>query len=105
MSNHNNLKDSLEEELEEVNFNELISSEFRNKKLKLYVVRTIIAIILYSIFWKYEMVRWSLWFYIPLNLFGLALLFLSPYFLKRKIEKTRKLVRDADELIEKSEEE
>lgn len=100
-----NLDNNLTEELEEVNYSQFISSDFRNKKLRSYAIRTIIAIILYSVFWKHEMVRWSLWFYVPLNLSGLTLLLLSPYFLKRKIEKTRKLVRETDELIKNSEEE
>ena len=100
-----NLEDNLDQELERSNINEIFSSKYRNKKLFLYIIRTSIAIILYVYFWNYEYVRFSLWIYIPLNLIGLSILLFTPYFLKRKIERTRKLLGETDDFVSKLEEE
>ena len=94
-----NLEDNLDQELERSNINEIFSSKYRNKKLFLYIIRTSIAIILYVYFWNYEYVRFSLWIYIPLNLIGLSILLFTPYFLKRKIERTRKLLGETDDFV------
>ncbi|MEM6721165.1 MAG: hypothetical protein AAF611_17680 [Bacteroidota bacterium] len=49
----------------------ILSPAFKRKKIILWFIRTVIAAILFIIFWEYTWVRWALVFYIPLNLFGL----------------------------------
>jgi hypothetical protein len=53
----------------------MLSGKFRQKKLILWFVRTLLAALLFVVFWEYSWVRWALGFYIPLNLFGLYAIF------------------------------
>lgn len=84
-----NLHESLQKELESIDSETLLSPAYQKKKLKIWAIRTVIAIVLYAIFWKYDWVRKTVWFYIPLNLFGLSMIFLAPYLLKKKIADAR----------------
>ena len=78
------------EELEEIKNNEVFDAKYRKRKAINWLIRTIIAIVLYVVFWDNEWVRWSLWIYVPLNLFGLVTLFIVPYLLKKRTRKPRK---------------
>ncbi len=82
------------EELKDIANNEIFDAGFRRKKMISWLIRTIIAIVLYIIFWDYEWVRWSLWIYVPLNLFGLVMLFIVPRYLKKKHEKLEKKMNE-----------
>ena len=81
----NNWKKGLEQEIKTLEASEVFSPAFRKKKMIAYIVRTILAIGLFYYFWDSEWARWLLWFYIPLNLFGLGLIVLTPHFLNKKI--------------------
>ncbi len=80
--------------MEEIKENEIFDSKYRRKKAINWLIRTVIAIILYIIFWDYDWVRWSLCIYIPLNLLGFIIIFAIPYYLKRKQEKLEKRLNE-----------
>lgn len=86
------LKDSFEQELEKIKSNTVLSEDYRRKKFVLWSVRTILAILLYAVFWKYTWVRWSLIAYIPLNLLGLFSIYGVRYLLNKKIAQTRERI-------------
>lgn len=74
-------------ELEQLKGAEILTPEYKRKKMILYGIRTSIAAILYVVFWKHEWVRWTLLLYIPLNLFGLWMILYGTKKLKQKQEK------------------
>ncbi len=88
--------DSLEEELKNIESEDIFSPFYRRKKLIRYGIRTLIALIIYLVFWENDWVRWSLWVYIPLNLLGLGAIFLGPYLAQRKLEKVRHKLKEAE---------
>lgn len=100
-----NLKQQFEDELEKAQQNTVLSSEYRRKKLIMYVIRTIIAIVLFYIFWDHQWVKWMLYIYIPLNLIFLVSIFVMPYFLKRKIKSTQQIIDEVDHFDQDLEEE
>lgn len=81
--------EDLKKELEQLSKRPIFTKEFRNKKLIIYLVRTIIAaIIIYSL-WDYKWVKWVLYLYVPLNLFSLISIFGWNFFLNKKIKKSQ----------------
>lgn len=86
------MKESFERELEELQKNTVLSPDYRRKGLIKYGIRTSIAIVLYILFWKYDWVRWSLYFYVPLNLLGLFIILGSGAVLQRKIDRVREKI-------------
>jgi len=85
----NNLSEEFEKELLKYRDNGILSAEYRKKKLIIYIVRTVIAIILFALFWKYHWTKWLLIIYVPINLFSLASIFGYKFFLKRKIDRVK----------------
>lgn len=53
------------------------------------VIREMLTVALYIIFWKYAWVRWSLWVVVPLVLLNLLILSALTWGLLRKIEKLK----------------
>jgi len=98
-------KQQFEDELKKAQENTVLSPEYRRKKLIMYAIRTLIAIILFYVFWEYKWVKWLLYIYVPLNLIFLFSIFGMPYFLNKKMEKTRKQIDELDELLDQSEKE
>nr|WP_321234708.1 hypothetical protein [uncultured Psychroserpens sp.] len=98
-------KQQFEDELKTARENTVLSPEYRRKKLIMYVIRTIIAIVLFYIFWEHQWVKWLLYVYIPLNLIFLVSIFGMPYFLNKKINKTKEQIDELDDLSEDWEEE
>lgn len=98
-------KTHFNDELKKAQKNTLLSPEYKRKKFIIYIIRTLIAIVLFYIFWEHQWVKWILYIYIPINLIYLMSLFVMPYFLKRKINKTQEQIDEMDELIKASEEE
>jgi|JFJP01.2.fsa_nt_gi hypothetical protein len=99
MVNNETLGESFKRELEEATTNTILDPAYRKKKLILWIVRTTISVILYIIFWKYNWVKWSLLFTIPLSLFSLFTIIGSPYLLKRKKERTKKKIEETEKLM------
>ena len=56
----NNLRKEFEDALNKASADELISPEYRKKRLIKYIVRTSLAILIYFTFWEYNWVRWTL---------------------------------------------
>lgn len=81
--------------MEEFKKSEILSSEYRRKKIITWFIRTTIAVVLAIIFWEYTWVQWALYIYIPLNIIVLIMILLVPYFLRKKQEK---LEKNLDEL-------
>lgn len=90
------LKKQFEDELAALPASEILSPEYRKKRLVIYLIRTGIAVVLYFFFWKYQWVRWSLVVYVPLNLFSLVSIFGWSYFLNKKIERTKRKLEEAE---------
>ena len=68
-------KVDLKQEIDDFSKEHRLSSSYRKRKLIAWCVRTILSVILYVIFWKYEWVKWTLVLYIPLTLFNLVMIF------------------------------
>ena len=88
----NYLNDEFEKELEKLKSEIIFSSDYRKKKTIVWAVRTLFAIILYFIFWKYKWVRLSLFIYVPLNVFGLLSIYGWNYFLNKKLSKIKQKI-------------
>ena len=82
-------KNRLRQEIEDLSQKERLSADYRKKKLIIWFVRTILSVILYILFWKYEWVRWTLVLYIPLSLFNLVMLLQYNKMLDKKLDKIR----------------
>ncbi len=91
----NTVRESLERELKEIEASEMLTPAYKRKKLIAYAIRTTIAAIIYIYFWEYIWLRWTLLFYVPLNLVGLGLILGAEHFVHKKLENTR---RKIDEL-------
>lgn len=93
------LKTAFEEELKAIENNPILSAKFRRQKTIMWTIRTLIAIILYFIFWKHQWVRWTLIAYIPLNLLSLFSIYGTNAILKKKIAKTKAKVEAMEATI------
>ena len=76
---------------------EILNPEYRKKKLIFWTIRAVFSIVLYIIFWKYVWVRYTLFLTVPVSLFSLYSITLMPYFLNKKIEKTRQEIDKIEE--------
>lgn len=94
-----NPAEELSKELNEIKSDNLFSTAYRKKKLVIWTVRTLLAVVLYVVFWKHEWVRWSLFLYVPLNAFGLLSIFGTSYFLNKKMERTSRKIEELNKTI------
>ena len=76
-------------ELEETNQYQILDHQYRKKRLTRWIMRTFLAAIIYGIFWQNLWIRWSPWIDAPMNLLGLIIIFVVPFFLKKKQEKIK----------------
>ena len=81
-----NYKQSIKEEIDDLSNQHRLSYSYKKKKLIIWTVRTVLSVVLYVIFWKYEWVRWTLILYIPLSLFNLLMIFGFNFILDRKVK-------------------
>jgi len=100
MQEQENTKEIFDKELEKLKPNTVLSPEYRRKKAILWAIRTTLAVGLIILLWEYKWVRWSLVFYVPLNLFSLVSIFGWNIFLKKKIERTNKTIEEAEKMID-----
>ena len=89
MEEMENYKKNLLKEIDDLSDQERLSSAYRKRKLIIWTVRTILSVVLYIIFWKYEWVRWTLILYVPLALFNLVIILVFNYMLDKKLNKIR----------------
>lgn len=99
MENQETFSESFEKELEAISSNAILDPVYRKKKLILWSIRAVIAIILYIIFWKHNWIKWSLIVTVPISLFSLFTIIGSPYFLKKKIEKAKRKIEEVEKII------
>lgn len=99
------LKEAFENELENIKSETVLSPAYRRKKTIIWAIRTLIAIVLFVIFWKHTWVRWFLIAYIPLNLFSLFSIYGSKALMNKKIEKTRRKIEEAEQLMDEQDHE
>ncbi|MEP0386695.1 hypothetical protein [Dokdonia sp.] len=99
------LKDAFEKELESIQSETVLSPQYRRRKTIIWAIRTLIAIALFIIFWKHTWVRWALIAYIPLNVFSLFSIYGSKALLDKKINKTRRAIEEAEQIIKEDDEE
>ena len=84
----NNINTEIDKDIE--NAVEIIDPKFKKKKLIFWAIRNIISAILYYIFWENYWVRMSLYATIPISIFSLLMIFLTPLFIKRQFKKPNK---------------
>ena len=77
-------------ELEETNQYQILDHQCRKKRLTRWAIRTFLAAIIYGIFWQNPWIRWSLWIYAPMNLLGLVIIFVAPFFFKKETGENKK---------------
>ncbi len=94
--------DALKKELQQLSKDPILSKKHRNRKLLIYLVRTLIAVTIIYFLWDYDWVKWVLYIYIPLNLISLISILGWNYFLNRRLAKTQKQI---DEIMAFDEEE
>lgn len=90
------LNESIKRELEILSNSPILMKEYRQKKLLLWLVRTLMTILIYVLFWEYNWVKWTLLITVPLSLFSLFTILGSGYFLKRKIERLKHKLKDME---------
>jgi hypothetical protein len=95
--------EDLKNEMEELSKNPILSKAYRNKKLLLYAIRTIIAIIIIYFLWDYSWVKWVLYIYIPLNLISLLSILGWNIFLNKRIKKSQQCIDDIINSIDEEE--
>jgi hypothetical protein len=86
--------EDLKNEMQALSDNPLLSKKFRSKKLVLYAIRTVIAIVIIYFLWDYDWVKWVLYIYIPLNLISLASILGWNIFLNKRIKKSQERIDD-----------
>lgn len=91
------MKKQLQKQLEEARGEDFMSPAYRKRKLIMWAIRTVIAIIMYYFLWDVQWVRWTLWLYVPLNLFLPVSLLGGNYFLNKKIEKVSRKIDESGE--------
>ena len=94
------LSGNFKKELEAISKGTILNTGYRRKKLILWIVRTIISITLYILFWKYSWIKWTLLLTVPLSLFSLLSIIGWNYFLNKKVAKTNEKLEKIDKLIE-----
>ena len=77
-------------ELEETNQYQILDHQYRKKRLTRWAIRTFLAAIIYGIFWQNPWIRWSLWIDAPMNLLGLIIIFVVPFFFKKETGENKK---------------
>ena len=60
--------EDLKNELQKLSEDPSLSKAYRNRKLILYFLRTLIAIVIIYFLWDYEWINWVLYIYNPINL-------------------------------------
>lgn len=94
------LKEEFEKLTKETLQDEIFSSEFKRKKLKIYLIRTLIAAVIIFFLWDYKWIKWVLYFYIPLNLLSLVSIYAGDLFLSKKIKRTQRKIEELDSYLE-----
>ncbi len=84
----------LKNELQKLSDDPSLSEAYRNRKLILYLIRTLIAIVIIYFLWDYEWINWVLYFYILINLISLISIFGWNIFLNKCIKKTQQKLND-----------
>jgi len=83
----------------------ILSAAFKRKKIIAWLIRTIIAAILFIIFWEYTWVRWVLVFYIPLNIFSLYAIYKFDNTVNTKMNEVMAKILDTEAEVTATEEE
>ena len=91
------MKKELQKQLEEARGADFMTPAYRKRKLIMWAIRTVVAIIMYYFLWDVQWVRWTLWLYVPLNLFLPISLLGGNYFLNKKMDGVSKMVDELDE--------
>ena len=90
-------KDELKAEIQQFSNESKLDKKYLKRKLIAWIVRTILTIILYIIFWKYEWVRWTLLLYIPLTIFNIVMIFGFNRLVDKKVKELNAKIDSVDE--------
>ncbi len=93
------LSENFRKELDAASKESVLNPGYKRRKIVLWSIRTAITAALYIVFWEHTWVRWTLLVTVPLNLFSLLSIFGWSYFLRRKIERTKSKLEEADKVI------
>jgi hypothetical protein len=88
-------KEEFKKEVDDLYTKFHLSGSYRKKKLIIWVIRTILTIIIYIMFWKYTWIRWTLILYIPLSLFNLFALLGWNLLLAKKMRQLKRKIDEA----------
>jgi len=91
------MKKALQKQIEEAQGADFLTPAYRKKKLTMWAIRTVLAVLMYYFLWDVKWIRWSLWLYVPLNLFVPISLLGGNYFLNKKIKRVNKLIEEIGE--------
>jgi len=91
------MKKEFQKQMEEARGADFMSPAYRKRKLIMWAIRTVIAIVIYYLLWDVQWVRWSLWLYVPLNLFLPISLLGGNYFLNKKMDRVEKKIAEMEE--------
>ena len=97
MEDEKKFSEQMKEELDSLKKEEILNPAYRKKKLLIYWIRTLIAVLLIVSFWNYSWVRWLTLLYIPLNLFSLGAILFPTIFLKKKLERAEQKLKELEE--------
>ena len=86
-----NDNENLHTESADLTYEALIFQKALRKRWIKSIIRWILTIILYIVFWDKEWVRWSLWIILPLALINLSFMLVTPRLFKGKQNKQNKI--------------
>ena len=90
-------KDELKAEIQQFSNESKLGKTYLKRKLIAWIFRTILTIIIYIIFWKYEWVRWTLLLYIPLSIFNIVMIFGFNRLVDKKVKDLNAKIDSVDE--------
>lgn len=105
MQEKSNVSQNLQNELDAIRQEALMSEGQRKKKLMMWVVRNILTVGLVWYFWEATWMKYALWVIIPLSLLSLGMILFYNKIVSGRLERAQKTVDDLEETIQKAREE
>lgn len=97
------MNDEMQQALIESGAAEILSTEYRNRKLKLWFIRAGISAGILYYFWDKEWMSWAKYLLIGFPLISLTSILATPYLLKRKMASVKSKIDEVESLSEEEE--
>jgi len=88
--------------LEYIRSNSILAPAYLRKKVLVWAFRTVIAILVYLILWKYSWIRWTLIITVPVCILNLISVFTWKYLLREKLKRNEKELEELKGTLQKS---